>query len=187
MPKLMSPYLLLPVFFFVFACTPQPKTKDPLSVSGQQWLSSSDILSRGLPTSADVKAYPKAIAQAEEVAAATVDSRAKGQAHLSLMVLHLNRANPDQDFNAASDELDLAVQADPALLTQPSVQRWLDVFSRLNAMRKGYEVAEMLRQENQTLRISLDEKDSKIRSLSTTLKELNRMELDVEKKRRLYR
>ncbi len=135
----------------------------------------------------DAAAYPKAVAEGEEAASAAGDSREKVKAHLVLVALHLSRANPNQDFLAASRELDLAVAEDSTLLTQPYIQRWLDVFARLNAMRAGAERAGQLQDENKALAQLLKQKESEVNSLVITIEELKKLELDVAKKRRLYR
>lgn len=189
MLKFLTRLLLLLACFVISGCGPEQKMAEPLADSVPPSVSSPDLALQGLPdlTLTAGSAYPEAVAEGEELASAAFDSREKARAHLVLVALHLSRLNPNQDFLAASKELDLAVQEDPTLVSMPFIQRWLDVFSRLNGMRGGYEMAGQLQEKNVALVELLKQKESEVTSLAATLEELKKVELYVETKRRLYR
>lgn len=187
--KFITRLLLVLACLVISGCAPAQKMAEPLADCGPSSVSSPDLSLQGLPelTLTDSSAYPQAIAEGEGLASAASDSRERGKAHLVLVALHLSRLNPNQDFLAASKELDLAVQEDPTLISMPFMQRWLDVFSHLNEMRGGYEMAGQLQAENGALVELLKQKESEVASLAATLEELKKVELYVETKRRLYR
>lgn len=135
----------------------------------------------------DVYAYPKAIATQEDIALGAEDPLLKRNACLTLVALHMNRENPNQDFCAASKALSQALGFDSSLGTNVIIQRWLDVFALMAEMREGYEDTSQLREDNIALRKSLEKQHRTISYLETTLEELKKVEQDVAEKKRLYR
>ena len=135
----------------------------------------------------DVYAYPKAIATQEEILLEGNDLQLKRDAYLALVALHMSRVNPNQDFFAASVALDQAIELDPSLTGNILIQRWLDVFVLLHDRQEVYEVAGQLQLDYEKLLAAVEEQTRKITYLETTIEELKKIEIDVEKKRRLYR
>jgi hypothetical protein len=135
----------------------------------------------------DVYAYPKAIATQEDIVLEAEDPLLKRNAYLALVSLHMNRANPNQDFFAASKALDQALELDPSLSDNVTLQRWFDIFTLLAEMREGYEDTSQLREDNAALRQALAKQHSTISYLETTLEELKKVEQDVAEKKRMYR
>lgn len=135
----------------------------------------------------DVYAYPKAIATQEDIVLEAEDTLIKRNAYLSLVSLHMNRINPNQDFLAASLALTHAVELDPSLVDRIAIQRWLDVFALLHEMQDGYTAAGRLQDDNDSLKATLKKQQRTITYLEATLEELRKVEQDVAEKKRLYR
>ena len=194
----LSKYMLSVAFaicFCGFGCTPDKKVVEPTL---QQPVSTIPAMKSAVVSTPDSKpllpeidlevyAYPKAIADQENLLLETEDVVLKRDANLTLVVLHMSRVNPNQDFGAASEALGRAVELDSSLGNDISIQHWLDVFSLLHKMQEGYELAGQLQGENATLRALLKKQKKTITYLEMTLEELKKVESDVEKKRRRYR
>ncbi len=135
----------------------------------------------------DMYAYPKAIATQEDIATGAADPLVKRNAYLTLAFLHMNRVNPNQDFFAAAEALNRATEIDPTLLNDLTIQRWLDVFTLLNKMQAAHEATSQLEESNEMLRSEVEKKAYQINYLETTIEELKKIEIDVERKKRLYK
>jgi hypothetical protein len=176
-------------------CTPDKKVSNPSLDKSAATIPAVDVAAVSPQVSKpllpeiefDVYAYPKAIAVQENVILESEDVHLKRDANLALVVLYMSRVNPNQDFGAASEALNHAVELDPSLADDVSIQHWLDVFALLREMQEEAERAESLEEENEELHTVIEKQKKTITYLETTLEELKKLESDVEKKRRLYR
>lgn len=176
-----------------FGCSPTKQVKEPLAPSVPVVVSMAEPREAVVETpvfadlTLDVYAYPKAIATQEDIVLEAEDPLLKRNACLALTSLHMNRENPNQDFFAASKALNQALEFDPSLADNVSLQRWLDIFALLAEMRDEYGDTNQVREDNIALRKSLEKQHQTISYLETTLEELKKVEQDVAEKKRLYR
>lgn len=173
-------------------CTPSKKVEEPLVVRTGEVVSAAKESETAFPSSLPVMTlrscdYPRVIAAQKDMIVETLEPALRRDAYLRLFSLHMGRLNPNQDLFAASAALNLATELDPSLLEQPYIQRWLDVFAELLAMRNTLGDAGQLYKDNKVLREEVQKQQCAISYLESTLDELRKVENDVAKKKRLYR
>ncbi len=165
-------------------CTPEKEIGDSLVQSVEPVVVSVPVLAEFV---LDRDAYSGAIVDQENIIFQAEDSLLKRNAYLALVALHMSRLNPKQDFMAASAALDHAVEFDSSLVNDISIQRWLDIFTLLRKMSGKQGIVGQLQEDNQALRVLIEKQKKSIDYFEKTLNKLQNVEIDVEKKKRLYR
>lgn len=133
-----------------------------------------------LPTSA----FALALKEGEQQLAQAGDDEAAALAHLRLASLNLGLANPKHSYGVAYRHLRKGVSRYPAVKELSGVKEWLAILGTHSRDQK--EIAKL----RQRLASQKDENDAlrhEYEELNATLKKLQELDLELEKKKRGYR